>query len=51
MKAAPEAAISAVRVIARKLLRRIDIAKALVIAPRSRITVNTALILRGPAFL
>ena len=34
MKAAPEAAISAVRVIARKLLRRIDIAKALVIAPK-----------------
>jgi hypothetical protein len=36
MRAAPEAAIPAVRVIARKLLRRIDIAKALVTVRQGR---------------
>ena len=36
MRVAPEAAISAVQVIARKLARRIDIAKALVMARQGR---------------
>jgi hypothetical protein len=50
MKAAPERARKAVRVIARKS-RRVDIAKALVMPPPSRIKVNSALTARGTGSL